>query len=319
MSKEKVAVLFPGQGSQYIGMGQEFAEADLEAMAIMDEAEKVSGLPIKELCFAGPMEALTKAENLQPALTAASMVCWQAVKGAGLRSDYFAGHSLGEYSALRAAGVLSLEDTIKLVTARGRIMARAGEMNPGGMAAILGLDLAQVEEILQEVAAPEQISIGNYNSTQQIVISGTAEALETACALALVKGGKAIPLNVSVANHSPLMASVVSEFEKVLAGSKLQQPSTPVFFNVTAALEDDVEAMKKIMSRQIVSMVRWLDIINELLDREVKVFFEVGPKKVLSGLMKRILPKGGGVKCYQIDSPAALDKCRKEIPEMFGA
>jgi len=319
MSYEKTAVLFPGQGSQYIGMGQEFAQADHEAMAIMDRAEQISDLPIKELCFTGPIEDLTKTENLQPALTAANLVCWQAVTGAGLRPDYFAGHSLGEYSALRAAGVLSLEDTIKLVTARGRIMARAGELNPGGMVAVLGLDLAQVQEILGDMAVPEKISVGNYNSAQQIVISGTAEAVKTAHDQVLAKGGKAVPLNVSIANHSPLMAAAVPEFEKILAGTKLQQPRTPVFFNVTAALETEADIMRRIMARQVVSMVRWLEIIQELLAREVKIFLEVGPKRVLSGLMKRILPRDSDVKCYQIDNPEALAKCRQENPDMFGA
>ncbi len=310
MNKDKIAVLFPGQGSQFIGMGQEFIQADSGAMAIMDTAERVSGLPIKDLCLNGPMDKLTQAENLQPALSAMNLVCWHAVQHAGLCPDYFVGHSLGEYSALRAAGALSLEDAFKLVTARGKIMAQVGNANPGGMAAILGLEMADVQEVLREIDAPEKISIGNYNSAQQIVISGATETVKAACDLALAKGGKAIMLNVSIANHSPLMAAAVPEFEKILADTPFQRPVTPVLFNVTAAQEEDCEAIKDIMARQVVSMVRWLDIINGLLDRDVKVFIEVGPKKVLSGLLKRILPKGRGLKHYQIDSPDALDKCR---------
>ncbi len=309
MSKNKIAVMFPGQGSQYIGMGQEFVQADSEAMAIMDLATEVSGLPIKELCLNGSMASLTKAENLQPALTAANLVCWHAVKKAGLQPDYFVGHSLGEYSALNASGALSLQDTFKLVTARGNIMARAGRENPGGMAAILGLDMPVVEGILDEIATPELISIGNYNSAQQIVISGSDEKVKQACELATAKGGKAITLKVSIANHSPLMAKAVPEFEQILAESPLQKPLTPILFNVTAASEDDPTVIKDIMARQVVSMVRWLDIINALLADDVKIFVEVGPKKVLTGLLKRILPKGSGCKCYQVDSPDTLEKC----------
>jgi len=312
MNKEKIAVLFPGQGSQYVGMGRDFIQVDPEAMAIMDLAEQVSGLPIKELCLNGPMESLTEAENLQPALSAANLVCWHAVQQAGLRPDFFAGHSLGEYSALQAAGALSLEDTFRLVTARGKIMAAAGSENPGGMAAVLGLDMSVVQDILREIAAPDKISIGNYNSAQQIVISGDTQTVKDACDLAIDKGGKAITLKVSIANHSPLMKAAVPEFEKILANTPLKRPVTPIFFNVTATREVEPPVIKDIMARQVVSMVRWLDIINALLAQDVRTFIEVGPKKVLSGLLKRILPKGGGYRCYQIDGSESLDKCRLE-------
>jgi [acyl-carrier-protein] S-malonyltransferase len=311
MTQAKTAVLFPGQGSQYIGMGGDFAEADAEAAAIMDMAGEISGLPIRELCLRGPMEDLTAAENLQPALTAANLVCWHAVRQAGLRPDYFAGHSLGEYSALYAAGALGLEDTFRLVTARGRIMAAAGRENPGGMAAILGLDMGEVRDILRSIAAPDKISIGNYNSAQQIVISGAAATVKDACELAVARGGKAITLKVSIANHSPLMAAAVPEFERILAAAPLQKTVVPIFFNVTAAREENPAVIKDIMARQVVSMVRWLEIINNLLEAGVQTFIEVGPGKVLTGLLKRILPRGR-CRCYRIDSLAALDKCRAD-------
>lgn len=309
MTTGKTAVLFPGQGSQFIGMGREFALADPEAMAIFDLANKVCGKDIKALCFAGPLEELTLAVNLQPALTTVNLVCWQAVRKAGIGVDYVAGHSLGEFAALHAAGVMGLEDTLRMVANRGRIMGQAGEKNPGGMVAILGLSLPEVEEILSTLACPESISIGNHNSEQQIVLSGSNAALQKAADLAHAKGGKAVPLNVSIANHSPLMTSAVPEFTTVLAEMPLSAPRIPLFFNVTGTPEKDPEVIRTIMAQQIVSMVRWHEIIMKLMACRVETFIEVGPKKVLSGLMKRILPKGGGHRCFQVDSPETLAQC----------
>lgn len=315
MTTGKIAVLFPGQGSQFVGMGREFAEADPEAMAIFDLADAVCGKPLKDLCFNGPLEELTVAANLQPALTAVNLVCWQAVRKAGVKVDFVAGHSLGEYAALHAAGVLDLEDTLRLVAHRGRIMGQAGERNPGGMVAILGLGLVEVQEILSIMNCPQSISIGNYNSEQQLVLSGSTAALHQASELAQAKGGKAVPLNVSIANHSPLMATAVPEFAEVFAAITLQRPTIPIYCNVTARPEDDPEAIRSIMARQIVSMVRWQEIITGLLASGVETFIEAGPKKVLTGLMKRMLPKGGNQRCFQIESPETLAHCLAALGE----
>ncbi|MDD5758075.1 MAG: ACP S-malonyltransferase [Desulfobulbaceae bacterium] len=313
MTTEKIAVLFPGQGSQFIGMGREFAKADAEAMTIFEMADAICGKDLQTLCFEGPIENLTLAVNLQPAITAVNLACWQAVKKAGVPVDFVAGHSLGEYAALHAANVLSLEDTLRMVAHRGRIMNQAGEKNPGGMVAILGLGLSDVQKILTSLACPESISIANYNSEQQLVLSGSAAALQQATELATAQGGKAVPLNVSIANHSPLMSSALPEFAEIFAGVTLSPPSTPIFFNVTANTETDVELIRTIMAQQIVSMVRWYEIINNLMDRQVRTFIEVGPKKVLTGLMKRILPKDGGHRCFQIESPETLAQCLDKL------
>lgn len=313
MSGRKIAVLFPGQGSQFIGMGKEFLESQEEARNLMALAESVSNAPLKKLCLEGPIEELTKAHNLQPALTITSLVCWKALQAAGIKADYFAGHSLGEYSALCAAGVLSVEDTMKLVAERGRLMGKAGDENPGGMCAVLGLNIEEVDNILAEVNRPDKISIGNHNSEQQVVLSGDHAVVAEAADLAVQKGGRAIPLNVSVANHSPLMEDAVPKFEQIMTGISFNKPKVPVFFNVTGAPEDDPAQIRKIMAAQIKSMVRWLDIINELLSREVTVFIEVGPKKVLTGLMKRIIPKNSNCITLQVDTPDGVAKLISEL------
>lgn len=313
MSAKKIAVLFPGQGSQEIGMGQEFIESSESARELLTMAEAVSGAPLGKLCSEGPMDELTLAHNLQPSLTVTSLICWQALQESGVKVDFFAGHSLGEYAALCAAGVLSSEDTFKLVTERGRLMGRAGIENPGGMCAILGLSLEDVQDILQEIACPEKISIGNHNSAQQLVLSGTADHLAKAAEIANQRGGKAITLNVSVANHSPLMNSVVPEFEKTIASVNFNTPQTPVYSNVSGRVEYEPMVIRQVMAAQIRSMVRWLDIINGLLAQDVEIFIEVGPKKVLSGLLKRILPRKSIHKCLQVNSPATLEKCLAEI------
>lgn len=309
MQESKIAVLFPGQGSQFIGMGKEFMESDQEAGMLMDLADSISSVSLRKLCLEGPMEELTKAVYLQPALTAVNLICWQAVKKAGIQPEYFAGHSLGEYSALCASGILGVEDTLKLVTERGKLSEREGQRNPGGMQAILGLTLEEVEGILATFPENSKVTIANHNCEKQIVVSGYHEILAALEGMVSEKGGKAITLNVSVANHSPLVAGAIPDFEKIMAEISFNPPQTPVLFNVTAAEENEPAAIRAIMSRHIASRVRWFEIINSLVDKGVTHFIEVGPKKVLSGLMKKIAPKSSGCRTYQVNSPESLARC----------
>lgn len=302
-------MLFPGQGSQFVGMGKEFLESASDAKQLMAMAEEKSGFLLQELSTEGPMDELTRTAHLQPAMTVMNIICWQALKKAGVKAGYFAGHSLGEYSALVASGVLGAEDAIALVTERGRLMCRESKVNPGAMSAILKLELSAVEEIVSASSDQGIVVVANHNSAQQIVISGEPAAVEAASALAEERGGRAISLPVSAAMHSPLMAGAIEDFSKFLEGVEFQVPVGTILFNVTAETETDPSVIKEIMSRQIASMVKWYDIINRMRENGVTQFIEVGPKKVLTGLIKKILPKDSGCSCFQVDSPESLSKC----------
>lgn len=311
----KTAVMFPGQGSQYVGMARDFLDKDPAARELMAVAERVTGLPLQGLCLDGPLEELTRSVHLQPAITVTNLICWQAVKSAGIKADFFCGHSLGEYSALCAAGILTMADTMKLVTERGRLMEREALKNPGGMHAILGFTLDEVLEVLAGLSGAGIITAANHNSEKQIVVSGENRALEKAAEIFAEKGGRVIPLPVSLANHSPLVADAVPDFEKVMAGMDFQRPLTPVLFNVTADMETEPAAIRKIVAGQIASRVRWFEIINRLLAAEVRLFLEVGPRTVLSGLLKKTAPRGYAYKAFQIDSPESLARCLEATPE----
>ncbi|NTV13807.1 MAG: ACP S-malonyltransferase [Desulfobulbaceae bacterium] len=309
----KIAFLFPGQGSQYVGMGKEFLESDPEARALLEQAETLSGYPLRRLCLEGPLEELTRTAYLQPAVTVLNLMALQALARAGVVADMVAGHSLGEYAALCAGGVVSFADGLRLTTERGRLMEREAAGHPGGMAAILGLDIAQVTAIVAAVREQGIITVANHNSAQQIVISGAAAPLAAAGELAAAQGGKAITLKVSGAWHSELVAGAVPDFSAFMATIAFQAPQRPLLFNVTAAEERDPAAIRAIMARQIASPVRWFEIINDCLARGIEVFVEVGPKTVLSGLLKKIVPAGRDHRVFQVDTPAGVEKLVAEL------
>lgn len=310
--EKKIAVLFPGQGSQFVGMGREFVETDSGAAALLDRASELAGVDMKKLCLDGPMADLTRTLYLQPAVTCINLMVWQALARAGVRPTYFAGHSLGEYSALAAAEVLSIDDTLRLVTERGRLMEREAATNPGGMTAVLGLSLAAVEDIVGRVSAGI-VTAANYNCLTQIVLSGETNALAEAAKLVATEGGKAIPLKVSGAWHSPLVAGAVVDFITCMEGMTFSRPKVPVLFNVIAQIEDNPLAIQGIMARQISSMVRWTDIIARMVNDGVRIFIEAGPKNVLTGLLKKNLPVDYEHTTFQIDTPDKLATCLAAI------
>jgi [acyl-carrier-protein] S-malonyltransferase len=307
---KKVAIIFPGQGSQYIGMGQDFVDRDPDAAALMSLAENISGFPIRKLCFEGPLEDLTRVLYLQPALTTINLICWQQLQKRlpGFTPSFLAGHSLGEYSALYGAGVLTLAETLALVTKRGELMEREGAMRPGGMRAVIGLGVEDVEALLADFSGPGVAVVANHNTAAQVVLSGDMQGLDAIGERCVALGAKVIPLKVSVANHSPLVAGAVADFADYMSAIPFQQPEVPILFNVTGGYEEKSLEMKAIMARQIASRVRWLEIVNRMVAERVEVIVELGPKNILTGMMKKILPKDAAITCLQADTPEALEK-----------
>ena len=305
----KIALVFPGQGSQYVGMGQAFCEASADAQSILDLAETKSGLPLKQLCFEGPMEDLTQTINLQPALVALDLICLSAIKDRGLEPFAVAGHSLGEYPALAACGALSYEDCLDLVILRGKLMDRDAAQNPGAMSAIMGLSPDEVAALTAGIGGVVQPA--NYNTPVQTVITGAKDAVQAAGALAKERGAKAIPLKVSGAWHSPFMAAAQKEMQEAISGVEFSQPVCLHAPNTTGRPGDDPAELKAELIKQLTSPVRWVQTIEALLNEGVNTFIECGPNKVLSGLIKKTAPNS--VTVLNFDTPEGLDQVMQSL------
>jgi [acyl-carrier-protein] S-malonyltransferase len=288
----KTAFLFPGQGSQYVGMGQDLYKAHPEARATFDQADKVLGFALSDLCFNGPEETLNDTVNTQPAIFVTSIALLRALEGKKLQGPGFvAGHSLGEYSALFAAGAMDFAAGLRLVRERGRLMKEAGERSPGGMAAVLGLETEVVDQVCRQAReeAGGVIQVANYNSPGQIVISGDFQARDVAVELAKAEGAKkVVTLAVSIAAHSPLMACIADEFRRAVEAVEFRMPMVPVVANVNAAPLESVEAIREELVQQLTSPVRWVESVQYMIGQGVAEFVEVGPKDVLTKLMRRI-------------------------------
>jgi [acyl-carrier-protein] S-malonyltransferase len=286
------AFLFPGQGSQYVGMGQDLYEAYPEARAIFDQADDILGLALLELCFNGPEERLSDTINTQPAIFATSVALLRALTSNKLPVPGFvAGHSLGEYSALLAAGAMDFVSGLQLVRERGRLMKEAGQRSPGGMAAVLGLETEVVDQVCRQAREETGgvIQVANYNSPGQIVISGDFRTRDVAVELAQAEGAKkVVPLAVSIAAHSPLMECIVDEFRQAVEAVEFRRPTVPVVANVTATPLEGVDAIREELVQQLTSPVRWVESVQYMIGQGVTEFVEIGPKDVLTKLMRRI-------------------------------
>jgi [acyl-carrier-protein] S-malonyltransferase len=280
----KVAFCFPGQGSQDVGMGRAIAEEFPEARAVFDEASEAVGFDVARLCFEGPIEELTRTEMQQPALVATSLACLRAVESVGIKPDFVIGHSVGEYSALAAAGAVSDRDALVLVRERGRAMELAAKQYPGAMAAILGLEDEVVEELC---AGIENVWPANYNCPGQVVVSGENVAVEQLLERAAAAGARrTVKLRVSGAFHSPLVESAAERLRPALERARWRDPAPPFMSTVSAKLES-AGRFVSLLVEQVTGPVRFSQAVRGLVQEGVEVFVEIGPGQVLSGLVRR--------------------------------
>src|SRR5271169_5294217 len=285
----KLAFLFPGQASQYCGMGRDLAEHFPESKAVFDEADSALGFSITHTCFEGTEEALRQTENTQPAILTASTAAYRALEKQGITPDFVAGHSLGEYSALVAAGGLDFATAVKVVHGRGRYMQEAVPAGEGAMAAILGLAPAEVADICKKAADHQIVSPANLNSPEQTVISGNAAAVKRAVEIASQSGAKrAVILPVSAPFHCALMMPAQQRLEPDLRAAKFSALRFPLITNVDAEAINTGDEARDALIRQVTQPVRWLDSVHEMIEGGVTVFVEVGPGKVLTGLLRQI-------------------------------
>ncbi len=297
----RTAFVFPGQGSQYVGMGSECYRQDKDAMALFDRADRLLGYPLTSICFSGPEVELRQTRNTQPAIFLHSMVIATKVRE-HINADMAAGHSLGEYTALALAGALSFDDALRLVRLRGESMQAAGEQNKGAMAAVVGLLPEEVAETCRIASAEGIVTAANFNSPGQIVISGSVAGVHKAMEVAKARGARLVKeLIVSGAFHSPLMSSARKTLKEALDATRIHDAEIPVYANVTAEPVTKASEIRECLYLQMTSPVQWEKTVSNMARDGATLFIELGPGKVLQGLVKRTLPSAevGGFDTYQ--------------------
>jgi len=305
-SEQKTACIFPGQGSQHVGMGKALCEAFPESREMFERADEALGEKLSTLCWEGPEEALKLTANQQPAILTTSLAAWAAfAKRSALKPVFFAGHSLGEYSALVASGALAFEDAVRAVRARGQLMQEAVPEGAGAMAVVLGVEVAVVQRICEEAAQGQVLSPANYNEPNQTVIAGDTAAVERASELLKAAGARRVlRLPVSAPFHCPLMLPVKTRFAKVLEKTPFLTPSAPIVSNVEAAPNAHPSRMRELLLEQVAAPVRWTESMEFLAREGITQVIEFGPGKVLSGLVKRICPQ---MSCANVEDEKSLN------------
>src|SRR5271168_386824 len=312
-SNPLIAFLFPGQGSQFVGMSKELADNHPVARRTFEEADEALGYKLSQVCFEGPEEKLRLTEITQPAILTASIAAWRVLNEKGVKPSYVAGHSLGEYSAHVAAGTLTFADAVRTVRNRGKYMQEAVPAGMGAMAAILGMPLEKVVEVARDAAQGEVCQAANINSAEQIVISGNAAAVGRAIQLATERGAKkAVSLPVSAPFHCALMQPAQVRLAADLSALNFQNPTCPVVCNVDAAVITSAEVARDALIRQVTGAVRWEPSVRLLIDKGASLFVEVGPGKVLWGLMRQI---DRSKTCLTVGDEASLQKTLAHVAE----
>lgn len=291
---ERVAFVFPGQGSQYVGMGRAIYEASQAARRIFQQADEALGFSLTRLCFEGPEEELADTINAQPAILTVSIATLAALRerlnelGKAISPIFVAGHSLGEITALVAADVLEFTDAVRLARERGRLMKESGAERPGGMAAVIGLDEQSLSEIIRTAQARGIIVLANTNSPEQSVLSGAREALASAIELVRERGARAVPLKISIASHSPLMERAAAQFAEVVARIQLREPQVPIVAHIRGQLLQSADDIRRELAEGLIRPVEWTRQVRQMVEGGVDTFIEIGPTNVLARLIERI-------------------------------